>query len=87
MAPTGDHPASARDTLREVYVKADPNYTGRVTVPVLWDKKTNTIVNNESGGNHPHVEHGLQRADRLDRLTTIPKALRAEIDAINARGL
>ncbi len=34
--------------LREIYVKADPNYTGRVTVPVLWDKQTETIVNNES---------------------------------------
>lgn len=34
--------------LRDIYVKADPNYTGRVTVPVLWDKKTGTIVNNES---------------------------------------
>ena len=34
--------------LREVYVKADPNYTGRVTVPILWDKQQNTIVNNES---------------------------------------
>jgi len=34
--------------LREAYVEADPNYTGRVTVPVLWDKKAGTIVNNES---------------------------------------
>ena len=34
--------------LREVYVKADPDYTGRVTTPVLWDKETGTIVNNES---------------------------------------
>ncbi len=34
--------------LREVYAIADPNYTGRVTVPILWDKKTATIVNNES---------------------------------------
>ncbi len=34
--------------LYEVYKKADPNYTGRVSVPVLWDKKTDTIVNNES---------------------------------------
>ena len=34
--------------LYEIYLKADPDYTGRVTVPVLWDKKTNTIVNNES---------------------------------------
>lgn len=36
------------DYLYQVYLKADPNYTGRVTVPVLWDKQTNTIVNNES---------------------------------------
>jgi glutathionyl-hydroquinone reductase len=34
--------------LREIYLKARPRYTGRVTVPVLWDKKRNTIVNNES---------------------------------------
>ncbi|MDJ0632783.1 MAG: glutathione S-transferase family protein [Xenococcaceae cyanobacterium MO_188.B29] len=34
--------------LREVYAKADPHYTGRVTVPILWDKQTGTIVNNES---------------------------------------
>jgi len=32
----------------EIYLKADPDYSGRVTVPVLWDKKTNTIVSNES---------------------------------------
>ncbi|MFP4124834.1 MAG: glutathione S-transferase family protein [Coleofasciculus sp.] len=34
--------------LREVYLKADQNCTGRVTVPVLWDKQKNTIANNES---------------------------------------
>lgn len=34
--------------LQEIYLKADPKYTGRVTVPVLWDKQTKTIVNNES---------------------------------------
>ncbi|MBZ8179031.1 glutathione S-transferase family protein [Oscillatoria salina] len=34
--------------LREVYKKADPNYTGRVTVPILWDTQKGTIVNNES---------------------------------------
>ena len=36
------------DYLWQLYVKAQPNYSGRVTVPVLWDKKTKTIVNNES---------------------------------------
>lgn len=34
--------------LREIYALADENYTGRVTVPILWDKQTSTIVNNES---------------------------------------
>ena len=41
-------PVGSASFLREVYVRADARYTGRVTVPVLWDKKTNTIVNNES---------------------------------------
>ena len=49
-----DEPGVIPDTvngaryLREVYAKADPDHTGRVTTPVLWDKKTGTIVNNES---------------------------------------
>jgi Glutathione S-transferase, N-terminal domain len=34
--------------LADIYLLADPRYTGRVTVPVLWDKKGRTIVNNES---------------------------------------
>ena len=34
--------------LREIYFRAQPDYEGRFTVPVLWDKKTETIVNNES---------------------------------------
>ena len=36
------------DTLYQLYLKADPHFTGRVTVPTLWDKQTQTIVNNES---------------------------------------
>ncbi len=49
-----DEPGVVPDTvngacyLREVYQRADPNYTGRVTTPVLWDKEKGTIVNNES---------------------------------------
>ncbi|NJN38305.1 MAG: glutathione S-transferase family protein [Acaryochloridaceae cyanobacterium CSU_3_4] len=35
-------------SLQEIYLKANPKYTGRVTVPVLWDQQTQTIVNNES---------------------------------------
>src|SRR5690606_7856841 len=36
------------DFLYQLYLKGDPGYQGRVTVPVLWDKKTQAIVNNES---------------------------------------
>jgi putative glutathione S-transferase len=49
-----DEPGSIPDTVNstqylwQVYLKADPNYSGRVTVPVLWDTQKNTIVNNES---------------------------------------
>ncbi|MGT2832774.1 glutathione S-transferase family protein [Streptococcus halotolerans] len=49
-----DYPGVISDSLfnsqylYQVYLKADPNYSGRVTVPVLWDKKTQTIVSNES---------------------------------------
>ena len=49
-----DHPDCTTDSihgsnyLREVYCAADPSYTGRVTVPVLWDRQEDTIVNNES---------------------------------------
>ncbi|MGT2722385.1 glutathione S-transferase family protein [Streptococcus porcinus] len=41
-------PEFGSNYLYELYLKADPHYSGRVTVPVLWDKKTKTIVNNES---------------------------------------
>ena len=36
------------DYIHQIYTKAAPSYTGRVTVPILWDKQTNSIVNNES---------------------------------------
>jgi len=49
-----DFPAATGDTLfdlpyaRDIYTRADPNFTGRVTVPILWDKERETIVSNES---------------------------------------
>ena len=41
-------PIGGARLLQEVYLRAEPRYTGRVTVPVLWDRAANTIVNNES---------------------------------------
>ena len=57
---TGDHLHDAA-TLGDIYLKTNPKYSGRVTVPVLWDKKRSTIVNNEFLRNHPHVQFGLRR--------------------------
>src|SRR6202167_3440514 len=69
-------------TLAEIYLLADPHYTGRVSVPVLWDKKQRTIVNNESS----EIIRMLNSA--FDAFTNVrtdyyPAELRAEIDRIN----
>ena len=44
----GVDPINHAEHMKDLYLKADPNYSGRFTVPVLWDKKEQTIVNNES---------------------------------------
>ena len=85
----GDEPGAIPDTvngcalLREVYLLADPTCTGRVTVPVLWDKEKRTIVNNES----PEVMRMLNDAfDEIGdaNVDLYPEALSADIDAVNA---
>ncbi len=68
--------------LHELYTKADPEFTGRVTVPVLWDKQTDTIVSNESS----EILRMLNSAfDQIGALPGdfYPQALRAEIDELN----
>ena len=50
--------------LYEAYVATDKNYTGKVTVPTLWDKKTKRIVNNEFLRNHPDAQQRVQRDHR-----------------------
>ncbi|GAB5510589.1 MAG: glutathione S-transferase family protein [Hyphomicrobiales bacterium] len=85
-----DQPEATTDRLfgsnvaADIYVQADPTYTGRVTVPILWDKQTNTIVSNESAEiirmfNSAFDEIGATSGDFY------PQALREEIDAINER--
>ena len=44
---TGADPINGATYLHEIYTRADPHFTGRATVPVLWDKERRTIVNNE----------------------------------------
>ncbi|MBA3821163.1 MAG: glutathione S-transferase family protein [Deltaproteobacteria bacterium] len=48
MRPEDPDPIGGAQLLQDVYLRANPRYTGRVTVPVLWDRERNTIVNNES---------------------------------------
>ena len=84
----GDYPGADRDWrnkaeyLHELYTRADADFTGRATVPVLWDKKTQTIVNNESADILRMLNSGFGAlAD--DRIDLYPEDLRAEIDALN----
>jgi putative glutathione S-transferase len=70
--------------LHELYTRAEPRYSGRVTVPVLWDKQRGTIVNNESSEiirmfNSAFDGIGATPGDYY------PKPLRDEIDRLNAR--
>ncbi|MBT4933055.1 MAG: glutathione S-transferase family protein [Rhodospirillaceae bacterium] len=78
----GGDPLYGLDTLYQVYLKAKPDYSGRVTVPVLWDRQSETIVNNESSEiirmlNSEFSAFGDNTTDYY------PPNLRADIDAIN----
>ncbi|MBI3371712.1 MAG: glutathione S-transferase family protein [Betaproteobacteria bacterium] len=77
-------PVLGAQYLYQIYLAADPSYTGRVTTPVLWDRKTRTIVNNESSEiirmfNSAFDAVGARHGDYY------PADLRDEIDALNAR--
>lgn len=69
--------------LHQVYTAADPRYTGRVTVPVLWDKARGTIVSNESAEILRMFDHAFDDAGAAPG-DHYPQALRGEIDAVNA---
>ena len=84
----GDSPGADRDTLNgatflhEIYTLADLDYTGRATVPVLWDKQRRTIVNNESADILRMFSSGFG-ALVDDSVDLYPVDLRAGIDALN----
>lgn len=80
---TVDHLFGSR-TLWEIYVKADPNYTGRVTVPVLWDKTTGTIVSNESA-EIIRMFNSAFNALTGNHDDYYPEDLQEDIDTINTR--
>jgi putative glutathione S-transferase len=81
FSPEEPDPVHAASHLRDVYLRAEARYTGRVTVPVLWDRKTGTIVNNESR------EIVRMMDDAFGALATkgptlAPEELRPRIDAV-----
>lgn len=79
-----DNPIEGIDYLHQVYTAAEAGYTGRVTVPVLWDKQRRTIVNNESAEiirmlNSAFSDLAAQSSDYY------PSGLQADIDELNQR--
>lgn len=70
--------------LYQLYLKADASYEGRVTVPVLWDKKTQTIVSNESAEIIRMFNTAFNHLT-ANELDYYPESLRENIDALNER--
>ncbi|WP_426414915.1 glutathione S-transferase family protein [Aestuariirhabdus sp. LZHN29] len=70
--------------LHQIYTRDNPQYSGRVTVPVLWDKQRQCIVSNESS-EIIRMFNGAFDALTGNRLDFYPEALKAEVDAINSR--
>ncbi|MDN3556806.1 glutathione S-transferase family protein [Halomonas maura] len=85
----GGYPGADEDTLNgarymhELYTRADPQISGRATVPVLWDKQTGTIVNNESA-DILRMLNGAFAGIEDQGPDLYPDDLAAEIDALNA---
>ena len=75
-------PLIGADHLHQVYTHAKPDYSGHVTVPVLWDTKTDTIVNNESADILRMLGSAFDNCGASD-LDLYPEAHRQEIDALN----
>jgi glutathionyl-hydroquinone reductase len=93
---TGEHGSAENDplygftALKQLYLKADPNYEGRYTVPVFWDKRTETIVNNESSEvirmfstEFDHLLPEKMREVNRPGGGFYPEHLRMEIDEMN----
>ncbi|MEX0838997.1 MAG: glutathione S-transferase family protein [Parvibaculum sp.] len=75
---------NGKTRLYEIYQLAKPDYSGRATVPVLWDKKTGTIVSNESADIIRMLNSAFDGIDGVDNtLDFYPPDLRSEIDAVN----
>ncbi len=78
----GADPVNGARFLWQIYAKADPGYTGRASVPILWDKKSQTIVNNESAEIIRMFDSGFGHLAKGPQFC--PAALREQIDLLNS---
>ncbi|TFY74115.1 hypothetical protein EWM64_g9899 [Hericium alpestre] len=91
FASIDDFPGADKDPLydakylKDIYFRADPHYAGRFTVPVLWDKKQQTIVNNESSEIIRMFNTAFNDQLPADKaaLDFYPEHLRKKIDELN----
>ncbi|NVO27962.1 glutathione S-transferase family protein [Donghicola sp. C2-DW-16] len=77
-------PLFGSEFLHQIYTRADPHYSGRATVPVLWDAKQNVMVSNESADIVRMFDTAFEHLVPSD-LRLYPAELAAEIDDLNAR--
>lgn len=77
-------PLFGAEFLHQIYTRADPHYSGRATVPVLWDAKQNVMVSNESADIVRMFDTAFEHLVPSD-LRLYPADLAAEIDDLNAR--
>lgn len=82
FAPGAD-PVNGAAFMHQLYVRAEPHYSGRATVPVLWDRQTGSIVNNESAEIMRMFNSGF--GDLASGPDLYPQALRTQIEALNER--
>jgi putative glutathione S-transferase len=80
-----DEPLEGCQTLPEFYQLAQPGYTGRSTVPVLWDEQTKTIVNNESSEIIVILNSAFNEFAKYSDLDLYPEALKEIIDQWNEK--
>lgn len=78
-------PVNGYEYLLEAYLRTDPDFSDRVTVPVLWDKETNRAVNNESSEIIRMLNSEFNQWAKNPDLDLYPEPLRAEIDELNDR--
>lgn len=80
-----EQPEAGCRTVRELYEKVQPGYTGRCTVPILWDTQQQAIVNNESSEIIVILNQAFNALAQHPKFDLYPDSLRADIDQWNEK--